>query len=385
MVPFSLRPLAGKIWKTCVQHSRGPARRLLQFTEFLLSTRTGQTIGVMGALSLEGISWWQLTSGNSGPKVSITYVLVHALASTIIALTLMASLPQAYRGRPVWTFILFFSIGFFIPYLGMPGLALVVLYALRFPNPPERADWLYWSEPELPHSSERDGSRILRSPGAMVEILQNSDDAEKKVHSVVATRNMDDQAAVPILRVALKDMEDEVRLQAYTFIDRREQSISNKIKEIQSYLDSDQKFYADSDLHIRLAQNYWELVEGGLVQGNVKKHMLQEAESHLRQAMKVKGNEPSLSLLCTKVLIEYGEYDQALQELSHAESGGLPFHLLQPLRAEIAFLQRDFNKVRAVLSELETDQGADSKLSKAIASWKGIQKEEMVMVSEVGS
>ena len=137
------------------------------------------------------------------------------------------------------------------------------------------------------------------------------------MHSVVATRHLADASAVPVLRVALKDMEDEVRLQAYTFIDRREQSISQRIKELQAHLEREGDEPSE-DLHARLAQNYWALVEAGLVQGNVRLHMLREAESHLRAAMAGRGSDPGLHFLCGRILLAWEEVDDARVELVDA-------------------------------------------------------------------
>lgn len=344
--------------------------RVLTRWERLLASGPGQVGGITLAFVLEGLSWVGLTAVDSQAPIGLVYGVVHTLACLIVSWVLVVSLPEPYASQPRAAFALCFFLSFFIPYLGMAGLVLVVRVALRRPVPEEHEDWLFWTEPRLPHSSRPGGSDLLKRPGALVEILQNSRDPHKRVHSVVATRHLGDREAVPVLRVALKDMEDEVRLQAYTFIDRREQTISHKIKEIQAYLEDPDAPVSSSALHARLAHNYWDLVEAGLVQGNGRLQMLEEAESHLREALRVEEDDPGLRLLLGRVLLEAGRSQEAREELEFAGELGLPRELLAPLLAEAAFRERDFQGVRELLGEVDRESCQDPGLVAIVDSWR---------------
>ena len=289
--------------------------------------------GVALAGAAEILSWWFLTAEQDPGSYAFAYALAHGGSCLMLAVGLQSSLPRQYRTSRRQNLLLFFSIAFFVPYLGPMGISVCSFYALRRPYPEETADWVLWPEPTLPVSSTITRSKHLRRHGAMFEILQNSRDSAKRVHAVIATRHMRDRVAVPVLRAALKDSEDEVRLQAYAFLDRRQQAIGDRIKVLLERLETTEGKTTRA-AHRLLALNYWEMVYAGIVQGSVRNHILESAREHAEKALGDSDTEPGLQLLLGHIRLQQGRAEQARGHLELARSAGIPECKLAPYFAE---------------------------------------------------
>ena len=90
----------------------------------------------------------------------------------------------------------------------------------------------------------RDGVRISNNAKIM-NVLQGAADPHQRQTSVLETLRLPDQSAIPLLRRALRDSEDDVRLLAYALLDRKEQVISSRMRKLEQRLASaerDQSF-----------------------------------------------------------------------------------------------------------------------------------------------
>ncbi|PMZ42773.1 transporter, partial [Pseudomonas sp. GW247-3R2A] len=92
----------------------------------------------------------------------------------------------------------------------------------------------------------------------------------------LATRRMPGKEAVPILKLALGDPSDDVRLLAYSMLDKQESDINLHIQIALGELVNANAKTAGA-LHGRLARWYWELAYLGLAQGSVLDHVLTQA------------------------------------------------------------------------------------------------------------
>lgn len=334
----------------------------------LWTLRAFVTAGVALAGVVEVLSWWMLTTElEPGPR-ALSYALVHCGSCLMLAVGLQSSLPAPYRNPQEQNLLLFFSIAYFVPYLGPLGVSVCSFYALRKPSPEETVDWVLWPEPSLPVSAEISTSRHLRRRGAMLEILQNSGNRDKRVNAVIATRHMRDRDSVPVLRVALKDMEDEVRLQAYSFLDRKEKAISGRIKVLLERLESAGRELVPA-LHRIVALNYWELVYAEMVQGNVREHILAMALEHAEKALGPTETRAGLQFLIGRIRLRQGRTEEALDRFRGACSGGIPECRLAPYMAEAAFVARDFERVGPLLSRTQPTAQRDELLASLVEYW----------------
>lgn len=184
-------------------------------------------------------------------------------------------------------------------------------------------------------------------------MLRNAADPGKRLQAVMATRQMSDAAAIPILRLALKDPDDDVRLLAYAMLSGKEETINARIKQQLSHLDTEQDPLMQFQLHQRIATDYWEIAYLGLAEGEVLAHALQTARRHAGRALEKQPDGAGSYFLLGRILLRQGHVEQAHTAFVRARELGLPEVELLPYLAEIAFKQRRFHDVRALLGGLD--------------------------------
>ena len=191
------------------------------------------------------------------------------------------------------------------------------------------------------------------SDGGLQDVLRHARDPDQRLTAIFATRRMRSKEAIPILKLALRDPSDDVRLLAYSMLDQRESRINQRIEHALASMDS-----ASTDrkiaLHGELARWYWELAYVGLAQGSVLDHVLQQAWSHVTAALL--GNPGGeLHLLAGRIAMEQGNLDEALAQFDRSAQSGMDAVQLAPYRAEIAFLRQRYDEVAQMLATMPAE------------------------------
>src|SRR5262249_17249380 len=109
-----------------------------------------------------------------------------------------------------------------------------------------------------------------------------------RLAAVLAARHLRDPNEVEVLRLALTDSVDDVRLLAYSILDRKEQAFNIRLKSFLSQLESTPPHQKEqlAKLHKRLAQTHFEMIHLGLARGEVRIYLLAEARRHIDAALK---------------------------------------------------------------------------------------------------
>jgi polysaccharide biosynthesis protein PelE len=268
---------------------------------------------------------------------------------------------------------------FTIPVLGALGLALLIVPAWRAQRPAEDDGVV---EISLPHaaavsggSSAQDSAQQVRIAPAPIEvILRTQNTAQKRVASVMTLRRMDAQRAVPLLRVALGDTHEDVRLLAYAILERREKELRGRIEVLLGDLEELQSGSAAAENKQRaavlkaLAEQHWELVHGGFLSGDVEKQTLSAAVHYGHESLLL-SPDGSLALLLGRMQLRALKPNSALHYLSAASSVGVANAVLAPLYAEAAFLLRRFDAIGPLLAEAGNAPLARPKLDAVARFW----------------
>ncbi len=305
------------------------------------------------ALGLPGLGW---------------FLLLHSAAAVLMAAGGVALLPQAYR-RPRWHGFLFVALAVFcVPVFGGVGLLLGVLLGLRWPRVVEHSPYARVDIPELPNQPLHVSPEPQYGQGGLVGVLLDSPDPDKRVRALMATRQMPPRAAVPILRMALRDRVDDVRLLAYSMLDRMEQRINDRIRRLRAGL---QVTRAASQARVQrsLAQQYWELAYLGLSQGDVLEHVLEQAQSYADAALALEPDDSGIHFLRGRILLQRGLMDEASQSFARALEAGMAADDVLPYQAELAFLRRDYPAVRGFLARISPWARRNPPLSEIAEYW----------------
>ena len=246
-----------------------------------------------------------------------------------------------------------------IPGFGTLALPLAAAYGAKNPEALEEEDTMTVEVPRLPFKPLAMDQSLSFSRGGLFEVLERSSDTDKQVVAVMATTRMKAKQAVPLLKVAMRDEADDVRLLAYSIKDRKESEINSKIKRLIQVLDDDDANAGRKPLTEReraatersLAFLYWELIYLDLAEGDIRDYFLDQVITRAEAALDVMAYGP-LAALLGRACMEKGDYERAKAAFAQAEHSGVERLVLAPYRAEIAFQERRFSEVRSRLMEV---------------------------------
>ena len=310
---------------------------------------TGTWLTVL-ALALEAGGIAGLLSGLPPTMALASYLAGHALACGLLTLVLLPLLPARYRGKPLRTALFLFTLQFAIPFLGSLGVFTGVLLALYLPRTTREIPWQEVDIPELPFQPVDMDQQIIYSEGGLRQVLREADSIDKRLKALLATRQMADRDAVELLREALKDPADDVRLLAYSMLEQKEKALASQARRLQLALEDTQ---ADNPprLKRRLAQVWWEMAYLGLAQGSLRSYYLNSARHLLLELTDTLTMHNDWRLL-GRCELALGNVTAARAAFEEALAQGAPHELILPYQAEVAFLERDFRRVRFCLASL---------------------------------
>lgn len=319
-----------------------------------------------GALFFELSSWGGLLSNPTLLQGLYLYVLPHALAALLLTVALWLLLPQRYKWPLPWSPLLLFSLIFFIPVVGAVGTVGGVFVGLYLPRRHREEGWQLTAMPVLPFRAVAEWRSPLFQDGGLQDVLQLASDPEQRLAALLATKSMPGNEAVPLLQLALRDTEDDVRLLAYSMLDQRETAISQKIEYLLAQIAEGAESPAAT--HAALARWYWELAYLGLAQGAVLEHILAQALEHVRLAIAA-SNDPAHELLAGRILLAGGNAAEARQHFMRAREGGISAGRLAPFFAEAAFVERRYEEVAMHLQMIPDDMRKQPLLAASARYW----------------
>jgi polysaccharide biosynthesis protein PelE len=277
----------------------------------------------------------------------------HFLASVFAAYVFPKLIvPKQYKARGTNAFF-FFMIVFYLPVLGLVALILAMpLVAGLFPtkvqsaNPSVRINRIR----DLPPEAGVTRGQPVNSHSLFD--LYNSRDPHKRLQAVYATLKLKDRDAIPLLRLALGDGMDDIRLLAYALLDRKEYRLSKHIEQSKQTLEN-QENSAKKQLYRQIANDYWELAHLGLVQGEAKNHVLGRAFEYIQLSLVSSPEDLGPIFQHAQILLRLGKYQEALEVFKKAEMLGMELICLQTYYAEIAFYTRRYREVKQLMTAIE--------------------------------
>ena len=286
-------------------------------------------------------------------------ILLHAFASIFFAIVSYVFIPKKYKTTPYSSFLLMFLLLFTLPVLGIIGVVVALTFALCKPLKNDDIEIEEHKIPELPFEARAISANPTYSIGGLKAILKHASEPNKRLSAVMAARHMSDSQAIPILKLALKDLEDDIRLLAYSTLDGKETKLNEKISLYQQEIAATTKQPKLSNLQKQLAEFYWELSYLGLAQGALQKYVLEKAETLAQQSIEhVK--TPATFIFLGRISLALGKYEIAHEYLLKAAELGMARRHVLPYKAEVAFCMNKFDDCKRYLKELpEQPKGSE--------------------------
>jgi hypothetical protein len=296
-------------------------------------------------------------------------VSLHCLAALAHGVAAANGQPLRRRGPALAVFLL----GLSLPVVGALGVCAVVLPAWRARCGQLDDGVLELAMPDFKAPGEPAAAPV---PKPIEFVLRTSASRQLRVEAVMALRLMDAHHAVPLLRVALGDRDEDVRLLAYGILERREKELRGSIELALQELEPPSAITADAPVRQRsavlrtLAELHWELVHAGFVGGELRATTLRDATRYGDAALRLQP-DGSLALLLGRVRLRDGDAEGALHYLRAAAQLGIADTALSPFFAEAAFLMRRFDVIAALLAHSGPVQSPRPGLDAVVRFWSG--------------
>lgn len=243
-----------------------------------------------------------------------------------------------------------------VPVVGPLGLSAFLTFGLGKRG--FRADVPFVLE-EFPRTPLKRPVGVGRMPSAIkiASILGNHapETAERRFRNVLLTRALPPKVSLDLLKTALRDPSDEVRLFAFSRIEHVRDEIETSIRELEFRLDAAEP-YQRGRLHLRLAESHLQICEYGLADGAVYDLALDKARAHAANASELVPDSSAAWFVHGRILLLQKRFAEADPVLGEAMRLGYSAETVVPLQAECAFRLRDFERVAFLLRELGVDR-----------------------------
>jgi len=258
-------------------------------------------------------------------------------------------------------FYLLFTLNFLLPVIGAIGTMLAILLPLHTPKAKQNVTWDLIDNIDLP-DDPGEFSLYQYSSGSMYSILLHHHDAYSRQQVVQAAIHLPPRLAIPVLKIAISDNSDEVRLLAFSQLDKIETQINKTI------LASETRFekapnYKDASI---IAEQYWELCYLSIASHAARQLYLEKAKAFLLESERLK---PSVSakFLLGRVLLAMGSSREALAAFQQCIAMNIELKQVAPYMAEAAFENGHYEQMKHYLNYIPDDKS--DKFSRIKAYW----------------
>jgi len=291
-------------------------------------------------------------------------LLSHLAACGLFAPGFLLLLPPTYRKDKWLSLLLILGLSASLPMVG-PGLVLIISqYIFKLDRLHKLEPNYYFGDKQYSSGTEQSaGNSLTRS---LIEHLR-SPDVEVRRNAILAVTRLDFKSAIPILRVAQQDSDEQVRIFARNTLGQITESLEGSLKDIES---PDLNPQQQLDRLIFVAEQFRDYVELGLItEGSRKSHMDKVIHLLTQSLATEPDNEKILCLLLKFCLlarhIERAKtYLIALKQLAPNPDVTLPWEL------ELYFECRDWPSLSKLLTTTRRSHSQDARLMKVCNFWQ---------------
>lgn len=298
----------------------------------------------------------------------LQYLAYHFMVSVLLSLVVVRLLPWRYRAPHTRSFMFLVTLQFAMPYIGSVGVFSGVLLALYLPQKTRLLPWNEIDVPELPFKPLEISAQLLYSQGGLRQVLREASSDDKRLHAVMATKQMRKRDAISILQTALTDRVDDVRLLAYSMLDSFEKDVSEDILRYQQELKNNTDSTRTGPLHKLLAQAYWEMTYLGLARGGVQRHFLNSALMEIDKQLAIEQDLDGIKLR-GRILLALEDYSAAAESFRSALAAGIPSSQVVPYLAACHYHMRDFQGLRQLLAGYDYSRPGGNAFGQIVKFW----------------
>ena len=252
---------------------------------------------------------------SASPELKYLMLIGHITASLFFISGLDTILPSRLMGLAMIEKIGIFLLLLFVPVLSQIGFMLVFLLTRNIKQAHKTTIFQTAPAAELPMRPQYGEKRRLATGLNLEETLDHSQPVDARVRAIVSIRQLAHPKASRLLRMALKDPADDVRLLAYAILNQRETEIQQEIIRLQAGLSHSRNPYRLGLLK-RLAQLHWQLIDQSLLHDAQAEQSVAEQAYHYAQAVLAQGHDRHMYRLLVHYYLRQGTPTSAREHLS---------------------------------------------------------------------
>ena len=298
-----------------------------------------------GALLLDLRVLVRLVAGQPDAPGLTLLLGLHGLALLGFFPCFLWLMPLNYRVHKGLACLLAFGVGGALPLAGpllLAGLVLIVRRPACVPHP-ERDYHVGDGHPRNRPEYGAPGGTTART---ILEVL-NRADGEARRRAILVLRHLDPKLALPLLRKGLLDSDDRVRLFSQGLYLKVVHGLDEPVRQLTARLSRQPE---SLKLQLRLAELLHESVYLEVAPEEGLKATLHKAMALLEQVIAADARNPRAHWLLLKCALKDRDRGKARRSLDALRALGEPAGLTRPWEFELAFLDRDWARFRALLS-----------------------------------
>lgn len=307
-----------------------------------------------------------LATGVSKPLL----IAVHVVVSLFAAVCISALLSKLIPGRRLLMIFMLFLLSVFMPFVGAAGSWLAMTFGALMAQHrhKENVFWQFTDNTDLPFAAPIGRPMPKLDSRGFIEQLAFDNDAETLYNKVVASRHIRDSQSGPILKNAVTHSNERIRLVAYQMLDKKVNKLNKEIQRLENQAKRASGL-AKSNIHLQIANNYWELLTLEGDEPVAREQLLANAETQTIMAIEIQPNSVNAHFLLGQIALKQGHSSKATTAFEQAERLGLSNEKVAPYIAEAAFAERDFTKLKAVLQNLNPAFKSYPPFSNVVEYW----------------
>jgi polysaccharide biosynthesis protein PelE len=318
------------------------------------------------ALGLEIYSLKLIFNESESEQILITAFFFHFIACVVVTYIFPKIITSNQNNHQLKVYIFFFVVTFYLPVLGLIGLVLAIPFLMHRSSELSKTIWpvnlsKIRNLPDTPAVVREDKFVDLHS-------LYRSRNPDRRLQAIYGTLKIKDQDAIPLLRMALRDSVDDIRLIAYALLDRKEHKLSERIQESKQKIEKKENSI-NKHLYRQIANDYWELANLGLAQGETRNYVLNMALKYTELGLKHYPQDLGFCFRYAQILLKLGDYEQAYEQFKKAENLGIEHRKLLIYYAEIAYHRHRYREVKQLMAAIDFP-AAYPQLSSVVQFWQ---------------
>ena len=273
-------------------------------------------------------------------------------------------------GKRIPLVVLFFLLGFFIPFIGALGTWLSITFGSLIARNKHQTNeyWQFTDNADLPFAAPIDRPLPKLDSRGFIEQLAFDTQTDRLYNKVAGTKNIRNTQAAPVLKSAVGHSNELIRLVAYQMLDKKVNQLNREIQRLEGEAER-ASGTGKAGLHLQIANNYWELLTLEDDEPVARAELLSKATNHAQVALEFEPSNVNAHFILGQLCIKQNAPEEAITALETSMQLGMPGEKALPYIAEAAFLQRNFKKLRTVVNEINPAFRSYPPMSKVVEYW----------------